>query len=171
MKNFFTSDWHVPTKEELKQIKRLNNKRLFNKSKTFILFMFLALVLIYLATFASFSSKRGYEDENSLTLIILTGIIIFVIIVFFIAYKVLYSIFYGKRKNIEEVTSNAKFLYHHMVSGVEDTDKLYAIVVETDGMQIEILVDKNDYDKITEETNILLGRYREDNNYKYFIYY
>ena len=81
------------------------------------------------------------------------------------------SIFYGKRKNIEEVTSNAKFLYHHMVSGVEDTDKLYAIVVETDGMQIELLVDKNDYDKITEETNILLGRYREDNNYKYFIYY
>ncbi len=171
MNNYFTNNWHTPSQNEIKIIKRLDRRRFFTRTKNVFLFMFLIIVLIYLATFASFSYKESAKNENILTLLVLTAIILGVIIIFFTVYKLLYKHFYGKKSVIEEVNENVKFLYHHMISGVEDNDKLYAIVVETNGEQMELLVDQKDYELINEDTKLLIGRFNDGVGYKYFIYY
>ena len=52
---------------------------------------------------------------------------------------------------IQEVNDQVTFLYHHMVGGVNDQDKLYAIVLKVDNEQMELLVDQKDYEVINED--------------------
>lgn len=171
MNNVLTANWRVPSKEELKIIKRKDSKRFFNKIKNLLFYSILVIILIYLVTFASLSYKGNNGTENTLTLLILTGIILFVIIVFLVVYKLLYRHFYGVRQRIEEVTDNVRFLYHQMVSGVNDTDKLYAIVIQINNEQMQLLVDQRDYEIINESTRIFLGRFHDGTQYNYYIYY
>ncbi len=163
--------WRLPTKEELKTIRRTENRRFFKRTKYFFIISFLAIGLIYLITFASLSSKGGSKTENIYTLLILTIVLFFIIIVFLVLYKKLYQHFYGKKKNIEEVNTNTKFLYHQMAGGINDTEKLYTVVVRVDDSQVEILVDKKEYEKINEDTKIFIGRYKDEEKYNYYIYY
>ena len=171
MNNEFNYSWRSPTKEEVKMIKRIDNRRFFNRSKNYFLFLSLIIFLIYLVTFASLSYKTSKITENILTLGVLTAIIVFSIIVFSVTYKLLHRHFYGVRQNIEEVNDRVTFLYHHMVGGINDTEKLYAIVLRADNEQIELLVDQKDYEAVNENTKILLGRYRDGAQYSYYIYY
>ena len=120
---------------------------------------------------ASLSSKNGLSAENNLTMIILSLVLLFIIIVFFIIYKVLYKVFYGNGKGIEEINHNTKFLYHQLVSGVSDKEKLYAIIVSVDNQKMELLVNKRDYDKVSDNTKLFLGRYVDGKRYKYYIFY
>ena len=166
-----TYNWRKPSIEEIKRIKKMDRKRYFNRIKNFFFFLSLIVILVYLATFASLSYRDNKLTENILTLLILTIIVLASIIIFLVVYKLLYRHFYGVKMDIEEVNDRVTFLYHHMVGGVNDTEKLYAIVLKVDNEQIELLVDQKDYETINEDTKLLLGRYHDGAQYNYYVYY
>lgn len=171
MSNFMSTGWRCPSKEETTIMKRMESKRFLRKNKNFFFYSSLIIIIIYLATFASFSYKDGNSNENTYTLLFLTATLIITITIFAIIYLVLYRHFYGKKQNIEEINSNVTFLYHEMINGINDEEKLYAIVIKVDNEQLELLVDKKDYETINENTKLFLGRYKTETKYNYKIYY